>query len=249
MNLKLPLSPPCPLRLCLLGLLSLSALCLCAVNTSKVCSYAGDVRTFLSQRQVIVVSSSLSWGVGALCLWHSHCGECNVLVLQTDTALRLCNHSPQSGTELHPPGWWCLNACRVCLQNVNLPPVLTSAAFITCGISLDVTMMLNVKLVNSTNKPNKQLSLVGHQLFSVGREGLVFLYCSGAQCTHCCLQQFSAFKMYCREALFQLKIYWPSILLSFCAMSVKWAKAKKYSKVLLYCVWLKMHLVCFNYWK
>lgn len=111
-----------------------------------------------------------------------------------------------------------------------------------CGISLGVLVMFNVRLINSTNKPNKQLSVVEQQqLFGVGREDLVFLYGSGAQFTHSALlviskcmlltlanmarrtglQQFSTFKMYCREALFQLRNHCKHILLIFYAMSVK----------------------------
>lgn len=115
-------------------------------------------------------------GEVTMCLLLSDWGESNVLNLQTGIALRLCNHSL-----FHPPGWWCLDACRVYLQNVNLPAVLTHwSPLIMCGISLGVLVMFNVKLINSTNKPNKQLSLVEQQqLFGVGREDLVFLYCSG----------------------------------------------------------------------
>lgn len=156
---------------------------LCSQHT-KVCRNAGDVRTFLSQQQVIDVSSSLSWG-----RWR--CVFCSLIevnlmfstsrqVLRWDSATTVFSMTPQSGTELLPPGWWCLDACRVYLQNVNLPAVLTSAPLIMCGISLGVLVMFNVKLIDSTNKPNKQLPLVEQQqLFGVGKEDLVFLYCSG----------------------------------------------------------------------
>lgn len=155
-------------------------------------------------------------------------------------ALRL---QPQSGTELHPPGWWCLDACRVYLQNVNLPAVLTSAPLIMCGISLGVLVMFNVKLINSTNKPNKQLSLVEQQqLLKVWCFYIVQGLNSHTQlcwlsANACFLlsqiwleKQFSTFKMYCREAMLQVRNHCKHILLIFCAMSVKWAEAKKYNQ-------------------
>lgn len=77
----------------------ISFMSLCSQHT-KVCRNAGDVRTFLSQQQVIDVSSSLSWGRWR-CVFYSLI-EVNLMfsssrqVLRWDSATTIWDWTPST---------------------------------------------------------------------------------------------------------------------------------------------------------